>query len=92
MMDKIYSRPRIKIKKFKNMNKKQKIKFILFIFMIIFMIFFVFLIKAAYPVFLACCENAAISSATNILNKEVNEVMLVYNYNDLVNIGKDEKR
>ena len=92
MVDKIYSRPRIKIKKFKNMNKKQKIKFILLNFFIMLIIFSIFLIKAAYPVFLACCENAAISSATNILNKEVNEVMLVYNYDDLVNLGKDEKR
>lgn len=53
---------------------------------------FLLIVKAAYPIFIASCENAAASSATNILNKEVNEVMLVYNYNDLVNLGKDQTR
>ena len=60
--------------------------------LVLLFLFVAFILKAAYPVFVASCENAAISSATNILNKEVNEVMLVYNYNDLVNLGKDEQR
>ena len=87
-MDKIYSRPRIKFRK----RKRRKIKFsvkIIFIFLFLFIIFF---IKASYPIFVASCENAASSVAINILNKEVNEVMIVYNYNDLVNLGKDENR
>ena len=74
------------------MNKKQKIKFVLYIIVVIFFLFIVFVVKAAYPIFVATCENAAASSATNILNKEVNEVMLVYSYNDLVNLGKDQNR
>ena len=90
MVDKIYSRPRIRMKSFKNMNKKQKIKFIIYIILGISFLFIIFIIRAAYPIFVASCENAATSSATNILNKEVNEVMLVYNYNDLVNLGKDQ--
>lgn len=89
-MDKIYSRPRIRLKKFN--NKKQKIKFIIYLIVVFIFLLFVFFIKAAYPIFVASCSNAASSAATNILNKEVNEVMLVYNYNDLVNLGKDQNR
>ncbi len=91
-MDKIYSRRRIRFKNFKQMNKKQKLKFIIYFVLIIVFIIIVIFIKAAYPIFVASCENSATSIATNILNKEVNEVMIVYNYNDLVNLGKDEKR
>lgn len=49
----------------------------------------VFVIKSAYPIFVASCRNSAGSLAINILNQEVHEVMLQYNYNDLVNIQKD---
>ena len=87
-MDKIYSRPRIKFIKRKRKSLKFSIKIIL-IFLFLFIIFF---IKASYPIFVASCENAASSIAINILNQEVNEVMIVYNYNDLVNLGKDENR
>lgn len=88
-MDKIYSRPRIKLRKFKSMNKKERIKFVIYIILAFIFLLTILVIKAAYPIFVATCGNAATSAATNILNKEVNEVMLVYNYNDLVNIGKD---
>ena len=91
-MDKIYSRPRIRFKNFRKMSKKQKLKFIIYIILIMLFIFLISFFKAAYPIFRASCENAATSTATNILNKEVNEVMFLYNYNDLVNIGKDENR
>ena len=89
-MDKIYSRPRIRFKSFRKMNKKQKLKFIVYIILVLLFLFIVFFVKASYPIFVASCENAATSVATNILNKEVTEVMLLYNYNDLVNLGKDE--
>ena len=89
-MDKIYSRPRIRFKNFKHMNKKQKLKFVLYLILVLLFIFIIFFIKAAYPVFVATCENAATSVATNILNKEVNEVMIMYSYDDLVNLGKDQ--
>lgn len=89
-MDKIYSRPRIRFKNFQKMNKKQRLKFVIYIILILLFIFIIFFIKAAYPIFVASCENAATSAATNIVNKEVNEVMLQYNYNDLVNLGKDQ--
>ena len=87
-MDKIYSRPRIKFVKRKGKKLKFRIKFIL----ILLFLFIVFFIKASYPIFVASCENAAASVAINILNKEVNEVMIVYNYSDLVNLGKDDNR
>ena len=87
-MDKIYSRPRIKFRKIK--GKRLKLSFNLIL--ILLFLFIIFFIKASYPVFVASCENAASSVAINILNKEVNEVMIVYNYNDLVNLGKDENR
>ena len=44
----------------------------------------------AYPVFIATCKNKAKSIAVNILNKEVNSVMIMYNYDDLVDIKRDE--
>mgnify|MGYP003571472277 CR=1 FL=1 len=90
MADKIYSRPRIRFKSFQKMNRKEKLKFWLKIILISLFIFIILILRASYPIFIATCENAATSCATNILNKEVNEVMLVYNYNDLVNLGKDQ--
>jgi sporulation protein YunB len=88
-MDKIYSRPRIRLKNFKKNSKKQNVKPIVYVIFMIIFFAIVFFAKAAYPVFIATCENSASSIAVNILNKEVNEVMLQYNYNDLVNIQKD---
>ena len=90
-MDKIYSRPRIRLKNF-GKRKGKKLKLCINLFLILIFIFTIFFIKASYPVFIASCENAASSVAINILNKEVNEVMLVYSYNDLVNLGKDQNR
>ena len=92
MIDKIYSRPRIKLKFFKDLSKIKRIKIIFFIVFFLLFVFIVLTIKASYPIFVASCANAASSTATNILNKEVNEVMMVYNYNDLVNLGKDQNR
>ena len=74
------------------MNKREKFKFGLYVVLVIIFFIIVFFVRAGYPIFMASCENAAASTATNILNKEVNEVMLVYNYNDLVNLGKDQAR
>ncbi|MCI8309029.1 MAG: sporulation protein YunB [Clostridia bacterium] len=88
-MDKIYSRPRIRIKNPRKMTKKQKFKFIIYFILVVLFIFTIFVIKSAYPIFVASCRNSASSIAINILNQEVNEVMLQYNYNDLVNIQKD---
>jgi len=89
-MDKIYSRPRIRLIRNKKKSKNNKIKkLIIFISMVI-IFMMAFFIKSAYPIFIASCKNSASSVATNILNQEVNEVMIIYNYNDLVNIQKDD--
>jgi len=90
MSEKIYSRPRIRINNFRMKTKKQKIKFLLKLIVVIIFTLLFLVIKAGYPIFIASCENAATSNATNILNKEVNEVMLIYNYSDLVSLGKDK--
>ena len=88
-MDRIYSRPRIRLKSTRRMSKKQKLKLILYIIILLILICVIFIIKSAYPIFVASCRNGAGSMAINILNQEVNEVMIQYNYNDLVNIQKD---
>lgn len=88
-MDKIYSRPRIRFNRPRKMSKKQKFKLIIYIIILLIFLFSVFVIKSAYPIFVASCRNSAGSLAINILNQEVHEVMLQYNYNDLVNIEKD---
>lgn len=88
-MDKIYSRPRIRFNKPQKMSKKQKLKLIIYIIILLIFLFIIFVIKSAYPIFVASCRNSAGSLAINILNQEVHEVMLQYNYNDLVNIEKD---
>ena len=82
-MDKIYSRPRIRFKKKKH-NREQKIKSFILCIIIIFLVILVVFIKAAYPIFIVSCENAASSAAINILNNKVNEAMILYNYDDLV--------
>lgn len=85
-MDIIYSRKRIKIKKF---NKKQKLKLVFTaLVFIIFLSCFIYL-KAAYPIFIASCKSKANSIAVNLVNEKVNEVMKNYKYDDLVEIHKD---
>lgn len=61
-----------------------------YIFIIILSTILIIFIKMAYPVFIATCKNRAKSVAVNILNKEVNSVMIMYNYDDLVEIQRDE--
>lgn len=87
--NKIYSRPRIRFRKSYPKNKKQKMKILIwFIILIIFLSIITFC-RAAYPIFIASCKTAALSTAVNILNENVNEVMLMYNYDDLVTVKKD---
>ena len=86
-MDIIYSRKKIK---FNKPSKKQKLK--LFIVALVFIIFILILvyINAAYPIFIATCKSKANSMAVNIVNEEVQKIIKDYNYNDLVNIEKNE--
>lgn len=87
-MDKIYSRKRINFFKFQ--KKSNALKFSIYFIFIIILCFLILFIKMAYPVFIATCKNRAKSIAVNTLNKEVNSVMIMYNYDDLVEIERDE--
>ena len=87
-MDKIYSRKRIDFFKFKNQqNFLKKLLYLFFVFLFCISAFF---IKLAYPIFIGTCKNKAKSIAVNTLNKEVNSVMIMYNYDDLVEIERNE--
>lgn len=89
-MDKIYSRMRIKIPKIKQ-SKSSKTKFFIFIiFLSIFVIIVTFIFES-YSIFIATCKSAAASKSNNIIMEEVSKVMSNYDYEDLINIEKDEK-
>lgn len=88
--NKIYSRPRIRFRKNYPKTRRQKIKILIWFVLCITVIAIIVFIKAAYPIFIATCNNAATSTAVNILNDTVNEVMIMYNYDDLVTVRKDE--
>lgn len=88
-MDYIYSRNRIRFPKFKKLRKKQMTKLALLAFVIIIIISIISYIISAYPIFQASCKTRANSVATTIANQEVNEVMELYSYEDLINVEKD---
>lgn len=88
-MDYIYSRQRIKIPKFKKIRNKTKKKLALLAFIIIISVSIISYIVAVYPIFQASCKTRANSVATTIANYEVNKVMELYNYEDLINVEKD---
>ena len=87
-LNKIYSRPRIG---FNLKNKKQKLKLFIIVILIIILIFLIIIFRAAYPIFIASCETEAASYAVSILNEEVSKAMTSYDYDDLVNIVKDDE-
>ena len=70
-------------------NKKQKIKNAIFKILIIIFVILILFLKIIFPIFIGSCETEATSLAVNILNDEVNEVMTMYAYDDLVSIVKD---
>lgn len=92
-MDKIYSRPRIKIPKINHFpqkpKKRNKIRFWLGIILLIAILSIGGYIYSAYPIFVASCQTAASSKAIHIVNEEVQKVMSNYQYHDLVNVQKD---
>ena len=89
-LDKIYSRPRFRLKNRKTQNKKQKIKNIFLKIILVFLVLIVIFFKAAYPIFVSSCESKAGAMAISIVNDEVNETMVTYTYDDLVNVTKNE--
>lgn len=93
-MDKIYSRPRIKLPKiFFNNSKidKDKIRKIFTIIAILLIAFFVVkeVLDAVSPIFDTLCENKAKSIATVVTNEQTLKVMQNYSYDDLFTVEKD---
>lgn len=97
-MDKIYSRPRIRIPKIivntgkkPNYTKIKKMIPIVFIFVIAFSVVKVVL-DAVYPIFDTLCESRAKSIATMISNEQATKVMKNYSYDDMFIIEKDSNQ
>lgn len=89
MVDKIYSRARIKFPKIK-FRKKNKFCILVLIILGIIIASIISFIIMSYPIFVASCKTAASSKAVNIVSDEVENVMEGYTYNDLIDIEKDE--
>lgn len=89
MVDKLYSRWRIKLPKLRELKSVKAILLIAFFSILVSLGMF---LKSAYPVFKASCETAASSKGNKIINDEVYKVMQNYTYNDLIRIDKDINR
>ena len=101
-MDKIYSRPRIrikipKIKIYRNKMKQNKVKNtkvrkMATLLVILLIAFFTakFILDAVLPIFDDLCENRAESIATIISNEQASNVMKDYSYDELYTIEKDK--
>lgn len=94
-MDKIYSRPRIKIpkkiveegRKFKRPQRKK-----MFMFLMVIAIAFStvkMILDAIYPIFDTLCETRAKSIATMISNEQATNVMKEHSYDEMFTIEKD---
>lgn len=91
-IDKIYSRPRIKIPNFRNkLNNKKTRKLYYFIIIWVVVIITISLIsKYMGPIFDTICVEEAKKIGTNILNIESSEVLKNVDYNDLIMVEKDD--
>lgn len=92
-MDKIYSRPRIKIPKIKifyrgENNQKKKIRFVLVVILIsILLIELIF--NYINPMFESLCQLKAKEIAARIVNQKTKESIENIDYNDLITIVRD---
>ncbi|MFR8103868.1 MAG: sporulation protein YunB [Clostridia bacterium] len=98
-MDKIYSRPRIKLPIIRKGNtglpnpvqqKKRRKKIKILIILGIAIVTVSVVIRSFYPVFENICVNKAMEIATIISNEEATNVMINYRYEDLVTIYRDK--
>lgn len=93
-MEKIYSRPRIKIPAIKDGKKHPNKNISKAYFTIIILIISVAtgyrLLKSMDPIFEGLCISKAQSIATDITNRKASEVLAKYDYNDTVQIIKSE--
>ena len=106
MDEKIYSRNNLRLSKLlekfssqtslpkrkdpKKLKKRRRLAYMVIILIIAFS-FAYFVLKAIEPVIEAQCKSMAKSIATKISNREATNVMANYEYDDLLNITKDEK-
>lgn len=91
-MEKIYSRRKIKLPKlkFSKFSKISRIKLLLTLLLFVIVILIIIFFLGAYPIFEATCKNRAGSIAINITTSEVNKVMSDYEYEDLMQVEKNE--
>ena len=88
-MDKIYSRPRIKI--FYSTNKKSKKKLSIIIIIAITTFTVITLVKSIDPIFENLCKEKALQIATKVLNEESSAILQKYDYKNIVTITKNEE-
>ena len=93
-MDKLYSRPRIRIPKVYKMganNKDQKNKKVIKVIVVILIAFITIFntIKAINPMFNTICKEQAKGYGTEILNIEASKLLEGMKYDDFVKIEKD---
>ena len=88
-MDKIYSRPRIKIFYSQKKNVRKKLTVILIFLIGIFTVGIS--LKSINPIFEDLCRDKAMEISTNILNEELANVLQEYSYKDAVTIIKAEE-
>ena len=88
-MDKIYSRPRIKI--FYSTKKKFKKNISLVAILVITICTVIASVKSIDPIFESLCKDRAVKIATEILNEESTKVLKKYDYKDIVTITKNEE-
>lgn len=94
MNDKIYSRNRIKLPRIIKYDKesKNKIKILKIISILIIAIITAYIsLKAIQPIVDENCKNIAKSIATKVSNSKATEVMAKYEYDDILQISKDEQ-
>lgn len=87
MRGNLYSRKKIRLPNFRDLNSVKALLLIMFATIILSITLF---LKSAYPVFKASCETAASSKGVTIINEEVNKVMRNYSYENLISVEKDQ--
>lgn len=94
-MNKIYSRPRIRIPKIffqaRNEMKNKKARKLIKVFLVIMIAFLTvkFSLDSVLPIFDTLCENEAKSIATIVSNEQATNVMREHSYDELFTIEKD---
>ena len=94
-MNKIYSRPRIRIPKIffqaRNEIKNKKARKLIKVFLVVMIAFLTvkFSLDSVLPIFDTLCENEAKSIATIVSNEQATNVMREHSYDELFTIEKD---